>query len=110
MPTVIAARGGTYIGQDGTFATVLAAKMNATPVYISEPSTNGKIHYGYRRRAGRAYGTFAGVIGGLADVSVNGHFLKDYNCYLAELTRHVNAITIIFVIIIVVVVVFTCRG
>ncbi|CAH1716257.1 unnamed protein product [Aphis gossypii] len=91
IPTVIAMRDGTFVGQDGAFATVLAAKMNATPVYISHPSANGKIYYGYRWIGGRAYGTFAGVIDGWADVSINGHFLKDYNCYLAELTRHITS-------------------
>jgi len=92
-PTVIVTTdtdGVAYGGQDGMFAALLAAKMNATPVYISEPSDNGKIAYGYKRSGGKAYGTFAGVVDGWADVSVNGHFLKDYGCYTAELTRHVN--------------------
>lgn len=90
VPTVIATESGVYIGQDGAFAAVLAAKMNATPVYISDPSLNGKIYYGYKQTSNRTYGTFAGVVDGYADVSVNGHFLKDYNCYSAELTRHVR--------------------
>lgn len=95
-PTVVATTtdggGLAYVGQDGTFAALLAAKMNATPVYVSEPSDNGKIYYGYRRSGDRAYGTFAGVVDGTADVSVNGHFLKDYNCHMAELTRHVRIV------------------
>lgn len=90
MPTVIATNSGAYIGQDGTFAAVLAAKMNATPVYFSELSNNGKLYYGYKQKKNETYGTFATVIHGRADISVNGHFLKDYNCYLGELTRHVN--------------------
>lgn len=89
-PTVVATNSGTYVGQDGTFAAVLADKMNATPVYVNELTDAGKIYYGYRRTGDKAYGTFAGVIDGRADISVNGHFLKDYNCYSAELTRHVN--------------------
>jgi len=106
-PTVVAAEsvaeaadeasggdGTRFVGQDGTFAAVLAATMNATPVYTVETSANGKIHYGYKPAAGNqttSYGTFAGVVDGRADVSVNGHFLKDYNCYSAELTRHVSS-------------------
>lgn len=89
MPTVIATKSGAYTGQDGTFAAVLAAKMNATPVYFSELDKNGKLYYGYKQTAKETYGTFAAVIDGRADLSANGHFLKDYNCYLAELTRHV---------------------
>lgn len=97
-PTVVpTTNGGAYMGQDGTFAAVLAAQMNATPVYHSEWSGYGKITYGYRRTRNGTYGTFAGVIDGWADVSVNGHFLKDYNCYMAELTRHVSVIYVTIV-------------
>lgn len=92
-PTVVASPDhGGFVGQDGTFAAVLAASMNATPVYGIETSANGKISYGYReaRDNRSSYGTFGAVVDGRADVSVNGHFLKDYGCYLAELTRHVR--------------------
>lgn len=89
-PTVVTMNGGTYVGQDGAFAAVLAAKMNATPVYISDKANRAKIYYGYKRTSKGSDGTFAGLIDGWADISVNGHFLKDYHCYSAELTRHVS--------------------
>lgn len=89
-PTVVTTDDGKYVGQDGEFVTLLAAKMNATPVYTSKVPENGKFYYGYRQTGDRAHGTFAEVVHGRADVVANGHFLKDYHCYWAELTRHVS--------------------
>lgn len=87
--TVVPTKSGRYTGQDGAFAAVLAAKLNATPVYVTNFS-NTKIYYGYKQTDVGSYGTFSGLIEGRADISVNGHFLKDYNCYSVELTRHVS--------------------
>lgn len=91
-PTVVTTKDGKYVGQDGEFVALLAAKMNATPVYSSKVSVNGKFYYGYRQTGNATHGTFVEVIHGRADVVANGHFLKDYHCYWAELTRHVRRV------------------
>ncbi|XP_050436617.1 uncharacterized protein LOC126843260 [Adelges cooleyi] len=90
MPTVIRGEGnGTFIGIDGSFANVLAKTMNATPVYLTE-KYYAKIFYGNKKYNGSNYGTMAAVVDRRAELTANGHFLRDYGCYVGELTRHIT--------------------
>lgn len=79
----------TFTGQDGRLIELLAEKMNFTPAINL---MKGKMTYGYRVVNGTTYeGTFANLIDGTADISLNGHFMKDYNCDIVELSRQITS-------------------
>lgn len=87
--TVIEMEDGTYGGIDGKFVNVLASKMNASLV-LSSQKIFAKIVYGKLiLKNGSSQGTLAAIIDRHTDFIGNSHFLKDYECHISELTRHV---------------------
>lgn len=85
--TAVLLQNSTFTGQDGKMINLLKEKMNCTPVV---KLMKGKMTYGYKRINDTYSGTFANLIYGTSDVSLNGHFMKDYKCDTVELTRQVT--------------------
>lgn len=86
--TAVLLENKTFTGQDGKLIDLLAEKMHFKPVINV---LKGKMTYGYKTENSTYVGTFANLIDGTSDISLNGHFMKDYNCNIVELTRQITS-------------------
>lgn len=85
--TAVLLTNNTFTGQDGKFIDLLSQMMNFTP---SIKLTTSKLIYGYIMLNGTYKGTLVNLINGKAEISLNGHFMKDYNCDIIELSRQIT--------------------
>lgn len=93
--TAVLLNNGRFEGQDGKMISLLAERMNFTPVIQVNRS---KLTYGFRVVNGTYDGTFANLVYGISDISMNGHFVKEYRCDTIELTRQVTSDRVCFLV------------